>query len=174
VIGADANGDIQLTADGSGVVQLFLSNAFASDTGFVRGQIIAELPPPYGTSRTPALVYAATTYHIPVQFLRAGIGPSLQYAVVVADSAGRPVPGARVAFRRTGGIGVTPASFAAVADASGRLVLPTVPSAAGTLLGTVTITAAGLKSTTFSVSIPTFDSDDTPVLGTWRAGNPSS
>lgn len=168
--GTDAKGELHFVADASGVVPLFLLTAFGTDTGFVTGQLIADLPAPLGRSSTSVSVYAATAYHSETVFLRASVGPSLHYAVALTDTAGKPAIGVRIDFQRTGGIEVDPASFSVVADGDGRIVLPLVPAAPGTLTGNVTLTAPNGSTRSFVVSLPTFDTDDTPLFATWSIG----
>ena len=121
---------------------------------------------PRTATRRPILdLFPELVYHAPPTFGDLAVGPSLSYSVaVVSKSNGRPVPGVRIAFTRTGGITVDPSTFSVTTDANGRAVFPLVALGVGTVNGTVTLTPPGGAATTFAASIPTFDDDGTPAL----------
>jgi hypothetical protein len=166
--GADGNNIVRTTTDPTAFAQFFLYSAFASDTGVVEGVVTAHLPEPYGDSQTILDLYPQIVYHAPPTFGDLAVGPSLSYSVAVVNKAnGRPIPGVVVAFTRTGGISIDPSAFSVTTDANGRAVLPVAALAVGTVEGTVTLTPPAGSPATFSVSIPTFDADGTPLFATW-------
>jgi 5-hydroxyisourate hydrolase-like protein (transthyretin family) len=104
-----------------------------------------------------------------------GIGPSLQYfGELLGEADGRPIVGARVEFRRTGGVEATPGVITATSNADGRFRLAPVTSSYGQLTGELTVRwGTPERTTTFrDVALETFESDEVRLLRSWRLPNP--
>jgi 5-hydroxyisourate hydrolase-like protein (transthyretin family) len=168
--GLDANGNYVTHTDGWGYVRFFPlgSGVVVSDTGLVEGEITVEMPPPYGTSKAIVDLYPRLDFRVPAQYITVRIGPSLKYTFTVVDeTTGKPVPGVRVDFSRTGGIEIDPATSSQTTDANGQVSISPAPSAFGTVTGKVTLTSPGGSIRSLPVSLTTFDNDSTRALPTW-------
>ncbi len=99
-----------------------------------------------------------------------GIGPSLEYfGEVVSSVDERPIVGARVEFRRTGGIAATPERITRESNEDGRVRINPLTTEYGDLVGDVTITLPGGRQYSFAgVRLPTFEADDFRLLQRWR------
>jgi hypothetical protein len=102
---------------------------------------------------------------------RWAIGPSLLYVGELrrADN-DAVVVGARVEFRRTGGIAVAESVLVSQSNVEGRFRLAPTPLAEGEVIGALHIVPpAPLRDTTITdVHLTTFDTDEVRLGGVWR------
>ncbi|GLC27465.1 hypothetical protein [Roseisolibacter agri] len=102
------------------------------------------------------------------------VGPSLLYVGEVQASDGSPVVGARIEFRRTGGIAVAESLLVETSNAAGRFRLAPTPLASGEVIGDLRIVPpAPLRDTVFTgVRLPTFETDEVRLRDVWRLAPP--
>lgn len=152
--------------------------ALSPDTreeGTVEGVLTARAP---GSDRDVPVgtVRLATFDADSVRFAGAfRVGPSLLYVGELrrADD-GAPVAGARIEFRRTGGIAVAESVLVETSNASGRFRLAPTPLAIGEVVGDLRVfPPAPLRDTVFTgVRLPTFESDEVRLRDVWRLAPP--
>jgi hypothetical protein len=165
------DGIVHTANDATGWAQMFIYQAYASDTGEIGGIVTVHLSDALGTStRTVGGFKPTFEYRAAAGTPQVAIGPSLAYAVAVVDSANRPVSGVRVDVARSGGIAVRPTSVSVTTNSAGRAILPFVALAKGTLTAKVTLTPPTGAAQTFSATFNTFDSDGSPLFATWTLG----
>jgi hypothetical protein len=173
-IGPEASEVFRSTlADPAGVDLPFPQSLYASSLDPVVGDLIVEMPAPFGTSVIHGYQVRPTYFFAdrPVAVIWAG--PNLSYRLAFFDSVTqRPVEGLNVGFQRTGGIDASPASFQGVTDTTGSVVLGLRPLATGSLTGILTATsnAASQPVSISGIGVTTFDSDSMPLLGRWLVG----
>ncbi|HEY4215966.1 MAG TPA: hypothetical protein VGM67_02450 [Gemmatimonadaceae bacterium] len=144
--------------DVSGRLQLYM---VPGDTGAVDGDLIADLPSPFGPSVVGRLELQPTyMYRAKGGVLRGGAGPSLDYAIQVYDRAtARPLAGATFEATRISGIETTVSSGTGVTDKDGYARFPFRPLGSGNLVFDVTYHSPKGTTETHRDTMPTFDSD---------------
>lgn len=76
-----------------------------------------------------------------INFMRLPLGMGISYwGVTWRRGTGERLPGVKVTFRRTGGIGVTPETYETTADANGVFFISLSPQTQGSVFGELTIT----------------------------------
>jgi hypothetical protein len=169
------NGKFRVKSDANGLTPLFGDRRRPVDAGVVVGDLTIFLPPELGSSSTHygISVTASPEFRYGARIIRYYAGPSLSYKFIVKKRS-QPdvvVPGSRVDFVRTGGIGITPSSWHLTTDGKGEVVFPAQADSVGTVTGTVTITPpAPWNPYVFDIQLATFDSDSVPEAGTFRVG----
>ncbi len=168
--GVAEGGVLRTSTDFYGRAQVFLYNAFASDTGEVVGTLTVNLPA--GPSKTgPIHLKPTHFYRAPGIVPRLGAGPSLGYSAAIFDRAtGRVLPGVRVDFSRIGGVETDPNDFSTTTDKDGYAHLNVIPLGFGNVIAIITIHPPIGAPETFQDTIPTFDSDVPRLLANWNAG----
>jgi hypothetical protein len=128
--------------DASGRLVLFDIGAHAVGLGDLIGDLVVRLPAPFKPDTVHGLRLTATQlFQTPVMVLRMGAGPSLLYtAELRVRRTGKPAPGARVAFEKTGGGTTTPAEFSTTSDQNGRFLFPFQALDDGAITGDLTVT----------------------------------
>lgn len=172
VRGASADSIVFTGTDSYGRAQMFVYNAFASDTGEIVGDVTAALPAPYGPSTVSGIRLRPTyLYRAPGIVPRVGVGPSLEYAAAVFDRAtGKTIPGARMTFTRVGGIDTSPRTFTTTADAFGYVHFHVLPLGIGDVIADITLYPPNGNPEAFRDTVPTFDSDVPRLFANWTAG----
>ncbi|MDF1505314.1 hypothetical protein [Roseisolibacter sp. H3M3-2] len=101
---------------------------------------------------------------------RWNVGPSLLYVGELLTDAGTPVVGARIEFRRTGGIATAEAVVGERSNAAGRFRLAPTPLASGAVVGDLHVfPPAPLRDTVIAnVRLETFDGDEVRLRDVWR------
>jgi hypothetical protein len=138
--------------------------------GEVVGVLTARAPDG-GAPVTLGPVRLRTTDDDSVRFAgRWNVGPSLQYVGELLRADGAPIQGARVEFRRTGGIATSESTLAERSNAVGRFRLALTPLAAGEVLGELHVfPPAPLRDTVITdVRLQTFESDEVRLRDVWR------
>jgi hypothetical protein len=163
---------VHVGTDRFGRTDLFLYNAFATDTGEVVGDLVVRLPDPYGTTTisgvrlSPTYLYRATP-----RVGRYGVGPTLEYAAVIFDRAtGKPAPNVVMNFRRISGIPLSSYTFTVTSGTDGRVAFRTRPLATGSVVADITLRHPRGNPETFRDTITTFDADGGRLAGIWTAG----
>lgn len=152
--------------------------ALSPDTreeGTVEGVLTARAPGsdrdvPVGTVRLAT--FDADSVRFAGQFR---VGPSLLYVGELLRLDGdAPVAGARVEFRRTGGIAVAESLLVETTNAAGRFRLAPTPLAGGEVVGDLRVfPPAPLRDTVFTnVRLSTFESDEVRLRDVWRLAPP--
>ena len=102
------------------------------------------------------------------------LGGSLNYSgEIYRRGAPAPIPmdGYEVAFHRTGGITVSPATFQRPVQSWGGFSLATEPQGDGTVEGQlIVLPPPGFSRDTISLTMPTFDGSEQRLLGRWGVG----
>ncbi len=156
-----------------GVARLFPDSLYTSVLDTVVGDLVADLPPPFGRSTRHGYVVRPIYSYIDRPYDIFSVGPSLDYRLVFVDSAtSQPAVGVDVQFQRTSGISTDAPSFHLLSDTAGSVRMNPRPLATGSLVGDLVVRPPGAAfSTTISpFSVPTFDSDSTLVAARWRIG----
>jgi hypothetical protein len=98
------------------------------------------------------------------------VGPSLLYVGELLRDDDTPVEGARVEFRRTGGIATRESVLTERTDAVGRFRLAPTPLAGGEVIGDLHVfPPAPLRDTVIvNVRLQTFESDEVRLRDVWR------
>jgi hypothetical protein len=164
---------LQTTTDAGGTALIFPDGVFAAGLAPVIGDLTVDLPAPYGKTVRHGYRVTATYRFGSRPLLPQAVGPSLAYLMVFTDSAtGSPVPGVEVSYRRTGGIGARPDTFAMQSSDGGLAGFVISPLASGTIVGTLTIAAPGQAPPTAfpDMTVATFDADSAIVWGRWKVG----
>ena len=152
--------------------------AIAPDTreeGTVQGTLSAREP---GTGREVALGSASLATFEGDEVRFAGtyrVGPSLLYVGELLQlGTDTPIAGARIEFRRTGGIATAESLLVERSNAEGRFRLAPTPLAGGDVIGDLRVTPPPpFRDTVFSgVRLTTFESDDVRLRDVWRLAPP--
>lgn len=158
----------------SGLSQDWGGFAIAPDTreeGEVQGVLTARAP---GSSRDVPLgpvrlrTYADDSVRLAGRW---NVGPSLLYVGELLHAGDdRPVVGARVEFRRTGGIATAESLLVERSNAEGRFRLAPTPRESGTVVGDLHVfPPAPLRDTVIAnVRLDTFESDEVRLRDVWR------
>lgn len=164
--------DVSTGTDSYGRAQMFVYNAFASDTGEIVGNAIVDLPAPFGPSKSETLRLRPTyLYRAPGIVPRMGVGPSLAYSAAVFDRAsGRTLSGIQVDFKRVGGVDVEPHELTMITDNFGYAHFTLLALGTGSIFADITIHPPVGAPETFRDTIPTFDSDVPRLHANWTTG----
>jgi hypothetical protein len=139
--------------------------------GTVTGDLTVYPLPPHKPFTVRGLAMRTVTEERFDSIFDIGIGQRLPYtSILVWEDSGEPVAGARVEFRRTGGVPIFPETFVATSDEFGTVQLNPVPLAAGELVGEVVITppVPGRRTTISGVRLATVEDQRAPMLlGYW-------
>lgn len=172
-------GGIALVRDTSSSVSVNWGGfAIAPDTraeGVVEGTLTARAP---GSTTDVPLgpIRLSTSDSDSVRFAGSyRVGPSLLYVgELLRDDNGRPIDGARVEFRRTGGIATAESLLVERSNADGRFRLAPTPLADGDVIGELRVfPPAPLRDTVFTnVRLTTFESDEVRLRDVWRLAPP--
>ena len=103
------------------------------------------------------------------------VGPSLLYVGELLQlDTDTPIVGARIEFRRTGGIATAESLLVERSNAQGRFRLAPTPLAAGDVLGDLRVMPPPpFRDTVFSgVRLTTFETDDVRLRDVWRLAPP--
>ena len=173
LVGPAVDGNVvHVGTDRFGRTDLFLYNAFVTDTGDVVGDLVVRLPDPYGPTTisgvrlSPTYLYRATP-----RVGRYGVGPTLEYAAVIFDRAtGRPASNVVMNFRKVSGIALSTDTFTVTSGADGRVAFRTRPLATGSVIADITLRHPRGNPETFRDTIDTFDADGGRLVGIWTAG----
>jgi hypothetical protein len=114
-------------------------------SGEVRGELVVYPLPPHQPFTIPDLrMRTFTDARGDSLIARMGIGSLLPYAaVVVWETTGQAIEGARIEYVRTDGVPVQPNPYRTVTDAFGTFLLTPTPLADGEVVGRLTITPPG-------------------------------
>lgn len=162
------------TTDANGTVSALLpTSLFTSSMAPVLGDLVVDLPAPYGTSVQHDYPIRPTYLVNGQQPLFFSAGPALGYAMFFVDSATlAPIPEVSVTFTRESGIEVTPSPATGHSGGDGRAVLPLRALATGSVLGSILIEPPSRPPTTLPrQTLATFESDSTRILARWRVGS---
>ena len=155
-----------------GFLWLFSQGTFAKSLEPLVGELVVELPPPYGEVRRQN--YALTpNYWFGRSDIYQMVGPGLGYLLTFQDSAtSLPVADVVVQFDRTGGIGIKPEHFETVGTPTGRAGFELYPAAPGTVVGDLTLrrTKTGLPNVFPGIALTTFDGDTSLVFARFHVG----
>jgi hypothetical protein len=129
------------TADANGTVPgLLPTSLFTSSMAPVLGDMVLDLPAPYGTSVQHDYPLRPTYQVNGRQPIFIFAGPALGYAMFFVDSATlAPIPEVSVTFTRESGIEVTPSPATTRSGPDGRAVLPVRALATGSVTGSILI-----------------------------------
>jgi hypothetical protein len=133
--------------------------------------VLTARPPGGGAPVTLGPVRLRTAADDSVRFAgRWNVGPSLLYVGELLTDAGTPVVGARVEFRRTGGIATASGVLAETTNEAGRFRLAPAPLASGEVVGDLHVfPRAPLRDTVIAnVRLQTFESDEVRLRDVWR------
>lgn len=143
----------------------------ALDSGQATFDFVLRLPAPYGVDTVRGLSRGTTRRDDVQQYLgRFGVGMWLPYIGIVRRAgSGEPVVGARIEFRRTGGVAITPAVYTSTSNDFGGFPLTAAPAGDGEVIGDLTIRPpAPLRELTVTgLRLQTSRSDALKVAGTW-------
>jgi hypothetical protein len=156
-----------------GVALLFPDSLYTSVLDTVFGDLVVDLPPPFGKSTRHGYVVRPLYSYIDRPYDIFSVGPSLDYRLVFVDSVtAHPAVGVDVQFQRTSGIATDAPSIHMVSDTAGSVRMNPRALATGILVGDLVVRPPGTaSSTTISpFSLPTFDTDSTLVAARWRIG----
>jgi hypothetical protein len=162
------------TTDANGTVPAFLPpSLFTSSMAPVLGDMIIDLPAPYGTSVQRDYPLRPTYLVNGQQPIFVWAGPALGYAMFFVDSATlAPIPEVSVTFTRQSGIDVTLSPATGRSGPDGRVVLPLRALATGSVTGSILIEPPGRQATTWpGQTLATFESDSARTLARWRVGS---
>lgn len=157
----------------SGFTQLFPPGLHVASLDPVVGDLIVDLPSPFGTSiHHGFLIYPTYVFgETPLQL--AGVGPSLDYRFTFVDSAtDKPLSGVSLGFDRTSGIATSPQTFSGTSQPNGTVRLSVRALATGTVQGTLSVRSPRATGATnvSGFALPTFDTDSTVTAARWRVG----
>jgi hypothetical protein len=147
--------------------------SIAPDTR-AEGEVVGELTarPPAGGAPVPlGTVRLRTRADDSVRFAgRWNVGPSLLYVGELLRDNGTPIEGARVEFRRTGGLATAESLLVERSNAVGRFRLAPTPLGTGEVVGELRVfPPAPLRDTVITnVTLPTFESDEVRLRAVWR------
>lgn len=139
-------------------------------TGEVEG-VLSATPPEGGAPVALGPVRLRTQADDSVRLAgRWNVGPSLLYVGELLREDGTPIAGARVEYRRTGGIATRESVLAERTDAVGRFRLAPTPLASGDVVGELRVfPPAPLRDTVIAnVRLSTFEGDEVRLRDVWR------
>jgi len=170
---AAASSSLSGTTDSGGNVSFFPLSLYASGLAPVLGDMVVDLPAPYGTSIQHDYAIFPTYLVKDRKLIFVEVGPSLRYGMTFLDSAtNSPMSEVSLTFTRVSGIQVTPTTASGHSGADGRAILPLRALAPGSVTGTILIEPPGRSATTLSgQTLATFESDSTKILARWRVGS---
>jgi hypothetical protein len=169
---ASTSATLSGTTDANGAIPMLPTSLFTSSMAPVSGDMVIDLPEPYGTSVQHDYPIRPTYLVNDRQLMLVEAGPALGYAMVFVDSAtSAPLPNVSVTFTRESGIAVTPNPATVHSGPDGRAALPVRPLATGAVTGSILIQPQGRQTTTLSAqTLATFESDSTRILARWKVG----
>jgi hypothetical protein len=163
---------IRSVTDTSGVAALFPDALEVESLIPVIGDLIVDLPAPFGLSVTHNFLVQPIYTLTERPLYGVTVGPSLRYGLAFVDSATSvPLRGVTVEFSRRSGIQFAPESAVATSDTNGVATLAVRALAPGDAHMDVTVETPGRGSSSIvDLLLPTFDSDSLRIAGTWSVG----
>ena len=160
--------------DVAGRIVLFHTFAHATSLDDLIGDLIVHSPAPFAVDTIHGLRLAPSQLlDAPTQVIVLNVGPSLNYfgEFRLRRTSG-PLAGVRVDFQRTNGIAVSPESFTAISDASGRFTFPLRALGEGKLVGTLNITPPSPDQPFIvnNLELTPFRADTSRMYNVWPIG----
>ena len=171
--GPQASTPFQTQTDGAGIATLFPEGLYATALDTIVGDLIVDLPAPFGRSIRHGYVVRPIYKFAERPLDIVGVGPNIDFVLTFIDSATtQPLSSVSVQFLPTSGIALEPATLQVVSDANGTARLIARPLATGTVTGDLVIRprSSGPSTTLAPYALTTFDSDTTRVAGRWKVG----
>lgn len=161
--------------DAGGRAALFDLQAHAASLGELVGDVIIHLPAPAPADTVHGLTISATQLlHTGLSIIVVTAGGLLRFEGEFHERrTGKPAPGVRVTFVRTGGIATAPDSFSTTTDTIGRFTFPLEAlTNAGTVTGILRVTPPppGTPFTISNVALAVYYTGTTPLAGVWNEG----
>jgi hypothetical protein len=160
--------------DVAGRIVLFHTFAHATSLDDLIGDLIVHPPAPFAVDTIRGLRLAPSQLlDAQTQVIVLTVGPSLNYLgeFRLRRTSG-PLAGVRVAFQRTSGIAVSPESFSAVSDASGRFTFPLRALGEGKVVGTLSVTPPSPDQPFVlnGLELTPFRADTSRIYDVWAIG----